>query len=38
MLKMNPDYKATFFDEYVWNSFVPPDHQLFHMRNAADYY
>lgn len=28
MLKMNPGYSATFFDDHVWNNFVPKDHPL----------
>ena len=28
MLKMNPGYKATFFDDYIWNNFVPKDDPL----------
>ena len=28
MLKMNPGYNATFFDEYVWNNFIPKDDPL----------
>lgn len=28
MLKMSPGYSATFFDDYIWNNFVPKDHPL----------
>ncbi len=28
MLKMNPGYIATFFDDYIWNNFVPKDDPL----------
>ena len=32
MLKMNPGYTATFFDDHVWNNFVPKDHPLVKIR------
>lgn len=33
MLKMNPGYSATFFDDYIWNNFVPQDDPLVKIRN-----
>lgn len=33
MLKMNPGYSATFFDDYIWNNFVPKDDPLVKIRN-----
>lgn len=32
MLKMNSGYSATFFDDYIWNNFVPKDHLLVKIR------
>lgn len=28
MLKMKPDYNTNFFDDYVWNNFIPADDPL----------
>jgi len=28
MLKMNPGYSLNFFDEYIWNNFIPKDNPL----------
>ena len=28
MLKMNPGYSVSFFDEYIWNNFIPKDDPL----------
>lgn len=36
MLKMNPGYKATFYDEYIWNNFVPQDDPLVKIKNFLD--
>lgn len=36
MLKMNPGYSATFFDDYIWNNFVPRDDPLVKIRNFLD--
>lgn len=33
MLKMNPGYSATFFDDYIWNNFIPQDDPLVKIRN-----
>ena len=32
MLKMNPGYTASFFDDHVWNNFVPKNHPLMKIR------
>lgn len=32
MLKMNPGYSATFFDDHVWSNFIPKDHPLVKIR------
>ena len=29
---MSPGYSATFFDDYIWNNFVPKDHPLVKIR------
>ena len=36
MLKMNPGYSSTFFDDYIWNNFVPQDDPLVKIRNFLD--
>lgn len=33
---MNPGYSATFFDDYIWNNFVPQDDPLVKIRNFLD--
>jgi len=30
---MNPGYKTTFYDEYIWNNFVPQDDPLVKIKN-----
>jgi len=33
MLKMNPGYSVSFFDDHVWNNFVPQDHPLVKIKS-----
>jgi len=33
MLKMNPGYNATFFDDFVWNNFVSREHPLIKIKS-----
>ena len=37
MLKMNPGYSVSFFDDYIWNNFVPQDDPLVKIRNFLIY-
>lgn len=36
MLKMNPGYSVSFFDDHVWNNFVPKDHPLVKIKQFLD--